>query len=746
MSDLNINSCHTRREEYDFEYSLNSMNLGHLNNPFTEISIIPSPKEIALHGGVQVSRTSCAVYRIVVCDPKPEVSRSAAIIAAELEEVGGEVIEDENVTVDFTVELIVTGHLSNSSPEAYRLMIGDTIRMEANAPAGLLYAMATLRQLLARSPSGAVSLPRCQIYDYPDIEYRCAARWLVELEGSRMMYDWGDGREKMLERYRRKIDFCMRYKINMAFFEGFEWRTDKYPQYVEDIRTLNHYAAERNVMLEFGGHGIGFGGFPGHTLEGLKGLGGYNRYSYPDGEIYSCGRVPGVDFDRFRPSITSDAMHNGTCRSNDALNALKQKELAEYVRLLEPRVLYIHNEDIAAYSEFAEMWQHRCPACRRRWPNDAIASEDGAAGAIGHGLQCLYEGISSVRNADTGYHGERDCLVIFASPTYGAMEDKDDIWDGISDFWTVVSRVMKNSSRILFCVREQFYREDGNTLRIRELADRLQREGGNHGLFGFIVSGADLYSDAALFTAAPRMNHFFAGARALFNFNGGLFASPQEIYNAEYAWNLRSPYGTDEAENCQEARALYFRRVRKLELIDQDPLLERACQLCYGEAAGEMVAFYTLRDEDCRYPATILFALFRTFFRRRYRDYNREEQERRWKGIHLQTQRAIRLIEVALQRDLPSPEVKEELVYLRTNLLAGSKVTAVVAGIWGLSPDWTAIRQQIEVLRDWIVETCPDDFTSRFEGEMSLWPGYLDKLLRFIDERDESRVLAVGND
>jgi len=34
------------------------------------------------------------------------------------------------------------------------------------------------------------------------------------------MYDWGDGRENMLERYREKIDFCMRFKINMPFLKA----------------------------------------------------------------------------------------------------------------------------------------------------------------------------------------------------------------------------------------------------------------------------------------------------------------------------------------------------------------------------------------------------------------------------------------------------------------------------------------------------------------------------------------------
>ena len=339
-------------------------------------AIVPSPKKLKYSEGNLLRPTgNVPVIRLIFATNPPGLREIATIIGSEITEMFGAVVmTDESNPVDLTLRFSLEDALRHSSPEAYRLIIGEEVRVHVNAFPGFLYAIATLRQLISRSTSGKIELSPCEVYDYPDIEFRCAARWLVELEESRMMYDWGDGRENMLERYREKIDFCMRFKINMAFFEGFEWKTDKYPEYSEDMRLLSSYAAARNVRLEFGGYTVGFGGYPGHPLEGIRGLGGeFNPRSYLNGEIYACGKVPDAPFDPTRASIISDFMRKGNCRSNEALNKLKAEELEDYVRKLESRVLYLHNEDIATYAELVEMWSKRCPECKTRWANDDIS-------------------------------------------------------------------------------------------------------------------------------------------------------------------------------------------------------------------------------------------------------------------------------------------------------------------------------------------------------------------------------------
>ncbi len=621
------------------------------------------------------------------------------------------------------------------SGEAYRLSVTDEIGIESPTDAGILYGIASLVQLRRSNAKGGMAFPKCEIEDYPDVPYRFASRWLIELECARMAYDWGDGRENLLERYRKKIDFCMRYKINAAFFEGFEWKTDKYPGYIDDIKGLNLYARSRNVRLTFGGHVIGYGGVPGHTMAGAKGLGGFNRVSYPDGAIYDCGRTPG-GFNPFQPSVSSDTMRNGTCRSNDALNRLKQLEIADYVRQVEPGVLYLHSEDISMYEEFRQMWLHRCEACRHRWPSDEIASREGAAGAIAHGFQSIYDGIASVRNPETGFNGTRDCLVVFVSPTYGKYHESDADWGEISDFWTTISKELGNRERILFGVREQFWSEDGKTKRIPALAERLIAEGGGHGLFAFAVGGADLFKNSALFSAAPRLNHFYQGAAGIFNFNGGLFASAQEIYNSEYTWNLFSPFGRDEAGDRESAIVLYRKRSEEMVHLPEDRLLRMALRLCYEDAAPVMEAFYALRDEENHFPLAIPYRLCRLLFSKRFEEHDRVKQERQWRGLNKVTVRAGELVDRALEYPLFESFFTEELRYLKGCLAFGARFSEVVAEVFAATSDFNALHHRIEELRNFVCEGYPSDFTSVDDGEMNLWPTYLDRLDAFIGETE----------
>jgi len=709
-------------------------------------AIVPTPKKLQYSEGNALKPNGQVPFiRLIFATTPPGLQEIAAIIGAELTEMFGSVVtDDEDTPIALTFRFSLDDSLPHSSPEAYRLIVGDEIRVHANAFPGFLYAIATLRQLISKSEAGKMELSPCEVYDYPDIEFRCSARWLVELEGSRMMFDWGDGRENMLERYRQKIDFCMRFKINMAFFEGFEWRTDKYPKYCEDMRLLNSYAAARNVRLEFGGYTVGFGGFPGHELEGIRGLGGeYNRRSYPNGEIYACGKVPDAPFDSTRASITSDFMLKGNCRSNEALNNLKAEDLEDYVRKLEPRVLYLHNEDIATYAELVEMWSNRCPECKRRWANDEISVQDGVAGAIADGFERLYQVIASVNNPNTGYDGGRDCLVIFVSPTYGTIYDDDDTWDKICDLWVAISEGLNHSSQIMLGMREQFFRGDRPTLRLKELHDRLNNEGHGHGLFVFSVGGANLHTNSALFTAHPRLNHFFEGGRCIFNFNGGIFAGPQEIYNAEYAWNLRSPYGIDTASNLEDAKTIHLNRAVKLEYLKDDQLLKRACDLYYGEAGSIMVRFYTQRDEDHNYPAAMCYLLFQRLFKKSYVEHDRVAVERQWSGIEKQTIQALELIDEAILVVGSHSNVHSELKYLRESLVFGGKAAGIVTKVFSSTPDWLELEGEVKRLRVFVVANRPRHFTSSSEGEMNLWTGYLDGLSAFIGKWTSGATQAV---
>ena len=199
------------------------------------------------------------------------------------------------------------------------------------SPQGVLYAAASLQQIMNRTGS-AVLVPNGSIRDFPDFRYRGAADWLLFAEINRWAYDWGDGREAYVQRIKRKIDFCLRYKINLVFFDGYGWNREKFPGYSRMMRELNAYARARGIKLLFAGYGANYG----RIVHPERNVGKvwYNRDHYPDGPIYSC-------FGENRPGRGIV----GTCRGNDELNRLKAAEMADFVRSIEPGALYIHHED-----------------------------------------------------------------------------------------------------------------------------------------------------------------------------------------------------------------------------------------------------------------------------------------------------------------------------------------------------------------------------------------------------------------
>ena len=55
----------------------------------------------------------------------------------------------------------------------------------------------------------------------------------------------------------------------------------------------------------------------------------------------------------------------GTCLSNQALRRLKCENIREFVRAVQPGLLYIHGLDISSRDGAKGAWATRCPECRR---------------------------------------------------------------------------------------------------------------------------------------------------------------------------------------------------------------------------------------------------------------------------------------------------------------------------------------------------------------------------------------------
>ncbi len=453
---------------------------------------------------------------------------------------------------------------------------------------GVLYAAVSLLQVM-KPEMNAVSVPQGSLRDFPDFRYRAAADWLLFAEINRWAYDWGDGKQAYVQRIKRKIDFCLRYKINLVFFDGYGWNREKFPGYSRMMRKLNSYARARGIKLLFAGYGANYGSIvrPEHNVGKIW----YNRDRYPDGTIYSC-------FGENRPGRGIV----GTCRGNEALNRHKAAEMADFVRSVEPGALYIHHEDrgigdpnidyhLTNY-ELWVTWKKRCFRCRNKWPNDSLLTKDGGAGAVAHAYSELLRAIRSVKNTDSGYDGARDCTVMFLSPGYNPFPTLPSDWENHLIFWENVVSLLPDDENFEIGFREVFPQQGTGVRWLDAYRQRLGSQGLNTRTFLFFLGGADLYSRDSFnypFAGTAAMNGIFKGAETIYNFSGAVFQEPLQLFNAEYSWNVNAPghvIPSRYEETRSTWRALMNNRRLAPEITGPTGFLAEAFRQLYGDDAG----------------------------------------------------------------------------------------------------------------------------------------------------------------
>jgi hexosaminidase len=134
----------------------------------------------------------------------PGVSAIANLLSAYLQEVCGyntSISDDSSVQGAGDIQLTLDGD-PGLGEEGYELSITtDAILLRAPYPAGLFYAVQTLRQLLPVSPSATVSLPAVSIRDTPRFIWRGAM-----LDVARHFFG--------VEDVKRYIDLISHYKMN----------------------------------------------------------------------------------------------------------------------------------------------------------------------------------------------------------------------------------------------------------------------------------------------------------------------------------------------------------------------------------------------------------------------------------------------------------------------------------------------------------------------------------------------------
>jgi hypothetical protein len=457
------------------------------------------------------------------------------------------------------------------------------------SPVGAYYGAATLVQLMTAAKPGTVVLPQVEVQDYPDTPGRMCANWVLTWDWEVNGYDWGDGLPAFLDRCRRKIDLCARYKVNRVRFLGGRispgppYMKDRYAKIKRFALELNRYARRKGVALQFSSCSWGMDYYGWGSPYGQPWI--LNRESYPDGPVYSC--VCGT---------------TGDCLSNEALIgqiAARQKQL---VQDLEPGSIYLHNIDVSSYAEVAAAWKKRCPRCRRQFPDDEPSSARGCAAAVAHLYNRLTAELRSVRNPASGYDAARDLEIVFASPGYSYWAESDAEWDKDIKYFCEVGRQLRDKRNVQITFREQYQRLDYRGLRIEEMDRALTGVGWPRAPFVFAVQGADFLDSARMFVSSPVLTESYHGAATLYNFNGRVHSELQVLANANYAWNHRAPGSVDlrwfaGAALRQEA-SRYSSGAKHSEFLF-GRFLETACAGLYGQDAAEpMAAFYRLEKQQ----------------------------------------------------------------------------------------------------------------------------------------------------
>ena len=460
---------------------------------------------------------------------------------------------------------------------------GYVLKRQANGPVtvaamtglGAAYGLMTLLQILDQ-PVGDIT-----VADWPDFRYR-GNKWLIFTETELWSYDYGEGVEVYYQRILRKLDMCLRFKINMVYFDGFGPDYNRTPHYKDLMQKLNAEARKRGIHLIYGAYTMGYG-LSGHAFGKLYGKVYRNTRN---GQLYDCMGTYIKDPDRNGgvPYIISRSY--GTCISNEELMDAKLEELCAFIRQVQPGGLYLHNMD--SHLIHPVLWNARCDECRRRWPNDDLFAADGMAGAFAEFF---------------------DRLIFNVSPGYMWYIMDDAELETTRQFWYAVQKYSKVKKNVIPLFRELFFNHDDDRMRLQDVVAEKWDFTQDFGIVNF-CGGDGFYSDKLFFPSAV-FNYMFRGANALISCCGNAFQEPMQIFNAEYMWNSENSgfYNlSPRPENDESFMKLFFEsqktQFRPEAIYGEGGMLDIICEKLYGSHGGAMAKIFKLtgKHNECVVP------------------------------------------------------------------------------------------------------------------------------------------------
>lgn len=559
------------------------------------LQIIPTPKtcEFTQGDGIQITKIATDFQVDGPLKAALELCRQELDFSVTQEDA------DLRITTDFFVltaqeQAIFENRYADTQGYVLKKEENGPVWIVAKTPQGAAYGLMTLLQILGQP------LNTFSICDWPDFAYR-GNKWLIFTETEIWSYDFGDGLEAYRRRIIRKLDMCLRYKINMVYFDGFGPDPDRTPHYKALMKDLNREARLRGIHLIFGAYTMGYG-LSAHAFGKLYGKTYRNERN---GEIYDCMGTYIKDPDRNdgKPYITGRSY--GTCISNEELMDMKLDELCNFIRQVQPGALYLHNMD--SHLIHSVLWEARCSECRKRWPNDDLYAKDGMAGAFAEFFDRLNSGLQSVK--EDGYDAAEDLLIFNVSPGYMWYIMDDEELETTRKFWYAVQKYSTVKKNVFPLFRELFFNHEDDRMRLPEIVAEKWDYSQDFGIVNF-PGGDGFYSDKLFFPSAI-FNYMFKGAGAVITCDGNAFQEPLQIFNAEYMWTCEDSgfYNlTDRPQNNETFMKLYEQSRNNAfhpeEIYGEGGMLDVICQKLYADHGAAMAKIFKLsgKNHECVVP------------------------------------------------------------------------------------------------------------------------------------------------
>ena len=458
----------------------------------------------------------------------------------------------------------------NATEQGYILeRAGGLTTAYAKTSQGAFYAMMTLLQLHGEAPE------TFKIYDRPNVRFRGIKNTLWAETGV-WSYDFGDGIENAIARIHETMDQMARSKMNLMYYDGYGWRTERFPGYDNAVHQIAEYGQKRGILLMTGGYGMSYGS-AGHN-NSYQGRVFHNRRPYPDGELYDCIGTYDRSIDADENALKGRTY--GTCLSNKELADDKISELRNFMQKTGVRVLKMHHMDADEIHE--PLWKGRCACCREKFPSDDLYTADGAAGAFAAWFDYVLDSLLPEFP---------DMVLAPVSPGYAyAKSSSDDTFYKCKKFWSAIAKYVRNKEHFLASFRELFYMHEEPKMRFELLGEEIPR------LFAsFFSSGDGFYSDK-IYTASAAYACFMSNAEAICAFNGMALHKPTMIANAEYFWNAtNSAFYNVELMGEFEPQFDHYNKLREgfirpEGIYGDGGLLETSCALLFGDKYAKRIA------------------------------------------------------------------------------------------------------------------------------------------------------------